>query len=449
LESVSGRNKTLFAVGRIAVGFLLIIGRPLHADDAADWRRQMELLTQQNALLQQQVQRQEQTIEVLSNRVSAVEQSSTQHDQQLDNLKADVAGVQAAPKANRFNLGNVNLSVEGGVGVLSSQADGRYPNTDFRVNEARVYAEAPVWDDVYFFGEVDLATPENNSLNTQLGELYLDFENVSQLWGQDGMLNVRAGRMDIPFGEEYLRRNAIDNPLVLNSVSDLWGIDAGVELYGALGKFTYVTAVQNGGGNVPDGNGDKAVSGRLGYDPTRWLHVSVSGMRTGNLSVQNDVTSAMWFGNGFFKSIGSAGTTRFNVNLVEGDVDVNLSRGQIKMFGGYIHYDDNDPTGHNVRELYYYSVEGVADVTRKFYTVARLSQVFARNGYPVPGEGNFNEYFNQEQTTELWRLSIGAGYRFSKRLVIKVEYAFEHGKEVDGDHRNDEDFIGTEAAFKF
>ncbi len=434
----------------MVVGFLLIIGGPLLADDNADWKRQMELLTQQNGLLQQQVQQQEKTIEVLSNRVSAVEQTSTQHDQQLDHLKTNVADAQAAPKANRFSLGNVNLSVEGGVGVFSSQADGRYPDTDFRVNEARVYAEAPVWDDVYFFGEVDLATPESDSLNTQLGELYLDFENVSQLWGCDRMLNVRAGRMHIPFGEEYLQRNAIDNPLILNSVSDLWGIDAGVELYGTLGRFSYVTAVQNGGGMVPDGNGDKAVSGRLGYDPTHWLHLSVSGMRTGNLSVQNDQTSALWFGNGWFKSIGGTGTTTlFRVNLVEGDVDLNFSRGQIKMFGGYIHYNDNDSAGHNVRELYYYSVEGVGDITRKFYTAARFSQVFAPNGYSIPGEGNFNEYFNNSLTTRLWRLSIGAGYRFSKRLVIKVEYAFEHGLEANGDHRNDEDFVGTEAAFKF
>lgn len=428
---------------------MLTNGARLQAEDAPDWKRQLDLLSQQNALLQQQVQQQQKMIEGLSNRVSTVEQTATQHDQELTNLKTDAADTQAAPKTSGFNLGNVNLSGEGGVGVLSSQADGRYPNTDFRVQEARMYAEALIWEDVYFHGELDLATPEDDGLNAELGELYLDFENISQLWGRDGMLNLRAGRIDIPFGEEYMRRNAIDNPLILNSISDLWGMDAGVELYGTQGKFSYVAAVQNGGYEVSDGNGDKSVAGRLGYDPTPWLHLSVSGMRTGDLSVQNDQWAALWFGNGAGRSIGGPGTTWFRLNLVEGDVDLNFSRGSLKMFGGYIHYNDNDPAGHNARDIYYYSLEGVADLTRKFYTAARFSQAFARDGYFIPGEGNFNEYYSVNPTTELWRLSLGAGYRFSKRLVVKVEYAFERGTTTNGDHRNDEDFIGTEAAFKF
>ncbi len=409
----------------------------------------MDLLSQQNALLQQQVRQQQEVIATLSNRVSAVEQTSTRHDQQLGNLKTEMAEAGAAPKASSFNLGQVNLSGEVGVGVFSSQEDGSYPHTDFRVNEARLYVEAPVWEDVYFHGQLDLATPEYNGLQTDLGELYLDCENISQLWGRDGMLNLRAGRINIPFGEEYSRRNAIDNPLILNSISDLWGIDAGVELYGTLGKFAYATAVQNGGVNVSDGDGDKAVAGRVSYDPARWLHLSVSGMRTGNLNVQNDQVSALWFGSGWFKSVGSAGTTRFHVNLVEADVDVNLPRGRIIMFGGYAHYSDNDSAGRNQRDIYYYSVEGEADITRKFYTAARFSQIFVRNGYPIPGEGNFNNYFNNDLTTDLWRLSLGGGYRFSKRLVVKMEYAFENGLTANGDHRNHEDFIGTEAAFKF
>jgi hypothetical protein len=433
----------------MVAGFFWAAGARVWADEAGDWKPQLEGVIQQNALLQQQVRQQQQTIEVLSNRLSTVEQISTRHDQQIDHLKADPAGAQAGPPTGGFNPGKMRLGLEGGLGVFHSQAEGRYPHTDFRVNEARLYVEAPVWDDVYVLGELNLATPENDGLDAELGELYLDFENVSQLWGCDGMLSVRAGRMNIPFGEEYARRNAIDNPLILNSISDLWGYDAGVELYGKLGRFSYVAAVQNGGVSVPDYTADKAVTVRLAHDPARWLHVSVSGMRTGSLDVPNENWSALWFGNGWFRSIGGPGTTRFNVNLVEGDVNVSLPRGRIRTFGGYIHYCDNDPAGSNARDMYYYSVEGVVDLTRRFYTAARFSQVFAPDGYPIPGEGNFDDYFNNTLTTELWRLSLGAGYRFGKGLVIKAEYAFERGKEAGGDRRNDEDFIGTEVAFKF
>jgi hypothetical protein len=439
----------LFAVGVAVGGLLLTTGGRVCADEPADWKQQAEWLTQQNARLQELLQQQQRAIEILSNRVSAVEQSSVRDHQQPDSSRTAAAEARTAHAAGGFNPGNVHFSAEGGIGVFSSQADGRYPNTDFRVNEARLYAEAPVWDDVYFLGELNLATPESDGLDAELGELYLDFENVSQFWGRDRMLNVRAGRMNIPFGEEYSRRNAIDNPLILNSVSDLWGYDAGVELYGTLGKFGYVAAVQNGGYSVSDYTSDKAVTARLAYDPTRWLHVSVSGMCTGNLDVENEDWSALWFGNGWFKSIGGPGTTRFDVRLAEGDVDVKLPRGRIRMFGGYIHYDDNDPAGNNVRDMYYYSIEGVADLTRKVYAAARFSQVFAHNGYPIPGEGNFDDYFNDSLTTELWRLSLGGGYRFSDQLVIKVEYAFEYGKEAGGERRNDENFVGTEVAFKF
>ena len=41
--------------------------------------------------------------------------------------------------------------------------------------------------------------------------------------------------MNLPFGEEYQVRNAIDNPLVTHSLSDVWGIDEGVQVYGTLG----------------------------------------------------------------------------------------------------------------------------------------------------------------------------------------------------------------------
>jgi hypothetical protein len=72
----------------------------------------------------------------------------------------------------------------------------------------------------------------------------------------------------------------------------------------------------------------------------------------------------------------------------------------------------------------------------------------ADKGVPVVGEGNSNAYFSS-LTTGLWRLSLGIGYRFSDRLVIKTEYTFEHGRQVDGTARDHEDFFGTEAAFKF
>jgi hypothetical protein len=263
------------------------------------------------------------------------------------------------------------------------------------------------------------------------------------------MLNLRLGRLDTPFGEEYIYRDAIDNPLISHSLPDFWGVDEGIELYGRLGKFSYVVAVQNGGANQSqDFTGDKSVSGRLSYDPTKWLHLSVSGMRTGDLAI-DDYWSEIYFANGWIVPIGGTNLTRYWGNIVEGDVIVKLPRGRIHAFGGYIRYDDNDPDANNKRDLYFYSVEAVHDITRKLYLGARFSQIFAPNGYPLVGNGNMGTYLSGRPATELWRLSMGLGYRWSENLVFKAEYSFEQGKEITGQKRNNEDFFGFEAAFKF
>ncbi|HSY74775.1 MAG TPA: hypothetical protein VK810_04835, partial [Dongiaceae bacterium] len=252
------------------------------------------------------------------------------------------------------------------------------------------------------------------------------------------------------FGEEYLTRNVIDDPLISRSLSDLWGFDSGVEIYGSLAKFNYILAVQNGSGanGVQDFDGDKSVAGRIGFDPNRWLHLSVSGMRTGDINAQKDFTSAEWFGTGFFQSLGSPATTRFHANLAEADVTARWKSGHVSAFGGYARYGDNDPSANNGRDIFYYSVEGVQNLPKKFYAAARFSEIMSDKGVPIVGYGNSTEYFSA-LATELWRLSLGLGYRFSDSLVIKAEYSFERGRELSGESRNNEDFFGTEAAFKF
>lgn len=441
-----------YVIYRSAAKFLLISALlallasalPLRAADT-NLEEQLQSLREQNALLQQQVQRQGNLLETLTQKVKELEAAGSKTENSATENSPE-------PTTSGLNFGKVNISGEGGVAFFNTGSEGFAPDSNFRVDEARLFIEAPIWKEVYFDGEADFATRENNDLNLSLGELYLDFEDVSQLWGRDGQLNLRAGRMDIPFGEEYLARNVIDDPLISRSLSDLWGIDPGVELYGAAGKFSYVVAVQNSSGvnGVQDFDGDKSVAGRIGYDPAPWLHFSVSGMRTGDLNSVNDKHSALWFGNGFFRSLGSpAAATTFHANLVEGDAAVRWSSGHVSAFGGYARYGDNDSTADNGRDIFYYSVEGMQQLPHKFFAAARFSEIMADRGLPIVGYGNFGNYFYNDLSTELWRLSLGLGYRFSDQLVIKTEYSFERGKELDGERREREDFFGTEAAFQF
>jgi phosphate-selective porin O/P len=445
LISVAGRTGmyrlNVIRFFALPAAVLFSCAAPLRADDT-NLEEQVKLLREQNAVLQQQLQKQGDALDSLAKKVQDLEAAG--------GGKENPAPENSTPEKGGFNFGKVNLSGEGGVAFFNTGSDGFAPQSDFRVDEARLFVEAPVWNEVYFYSDVDLATRENNNLNLHLGELYLDFQDASQLWGRDNQFNVRAGRLNIPFGEEYLARNAIDNPLISRSVSDLWGFDPGVEIYGSLAKFSYVLAVQNGSGanGVQDFSGDKSVAARIGFDPNGHWHFSVSGMRTGDVNAQKDFTSAEWFGTGFFQSLGSLATTKFHANLVEADATARWKSGHVSAFGGYARYGDNDPAADNGRDIFYYSVEGVQNLPKKFYAAARFSEIYSDKGVPVVGYGNGADYFSA-LTTELWRLSLGIGYRFSDRLVIKTEYSFERGRELSGESRNHEDFFGTEADFKF
>ena len=140
--------------------------------------------------------------------------------------------------------------------------------------------------------------------------------------------------------------------------------------------------MQNGSGanGVQDFDGDKSVAGRISFDPNRHWHFSVSGMRTGDVNAQQDMISALWFGSGFFQSLGSPAATTFHANLVEGDVTARWNSGHVSAFGGYARYGDNDPSADNGRDIFYYSVEGVQDLPEKFYAAARFSEIMADKG---------------------------------------------------------------------
>jgi hypothetical protein len=434
-----------------AVTIFMVAGNPLRADDTAAVTEELRQLRQENRALQEQLRQQQTFIESLSRKVNQIEQAEFQKSRDLDRLESEVKDGYATTKpAGDFSLGKVSLSGEGGAGFFNTGNQGAFPKSEFRVDEARLFVEAPIVENVYFFGEVNLMTREAADLSVQLGEAYIDFENVSQLWNRDRWLSIRLGRMYIPFGEEYLSRYAIDNPLISHSLPDIWGVDEGVELYGNLGKVCYALAVQNGGiSGVRDFNGDKSVAGRLSYDPNGWLHLSASGMRTGDLQKPGDFASELWFGGGFFLPFGSTTATIFHANLAEGDVEVRLPHGYLRAFGGYARYDDNDPQRIDRRDIFYYSIEGVHDITHKLYGAARFSQILADKGIPIVGNGNMSDFLFGPPTTELWRLSLGLGYRFSQNLIFKGEYTFERGKEANGDHRDHEDLFALEAAFRF
>jgi uncharacterized coiled-coil protein SlyX len=345
------------------------------------------------------------------------------------------------------------LTGEAGVAFFSGQSDNAFPNSEFRVDEAKLFLEAEIARGVYLFTGLDLIVRETADEFFRLGELYVEFEGLSAPWaGRDGSFTLRAGRLALAFGEEYQRRGVMRNPLITHSLADIWGIDEGIEIFGRAGPVDYVLAVQNGGHpQLRDYDPDKSVVLRIGGDPARWLRISASLMRTGDLDAEDDGFSEAWYGNGFFRSIGAPETTTvFGAELAQIDFTAKWRGGRLRGDYGRVWYDDDDTSADNRRRLEHWQLEVVQNLTTDLYTAVRYSRIDTDRGYPLVGLSRFGKYlFAAPPTRDLWRIGLGLGYRFKSNLLLKAEYTIENGSLVTGAPRDDADLISAEAGMKF
>lgn len=413
---------------------------------------QVRELMEQNRRLQERVETQQRTIDALSASVADLRKAGARQEQALQALREGAAPAAESPVI-RDRSREVRIGGEAGLAFFNTGAAGMFPKSEFRVDDARITVEAPVLKDVYVFGELLLLPRETNVENFQLGEFYVEFEGLSRAWGASpDALTLRAGRVNIPFGEEYQRRTPLANPLISHSLSDIWGTDEGVLAFGRTGSLSYAVAVQNGGtSRLRDFNADKAVVGRLGWQPAQWLHLSASAMRTGELATVADNLSEVWFGNGFFRAIGNQRTSgTFQAELAEGDAVVKWQNGRLGLAYGGVRYKDSDPTTDTSRRMRYGYAEVVQDITDKVFGAVRYSEIRVPRGYPLAGWGAMGTFFFRPSLTEeLHRFSLGAGWRLGAPLIWKVEYTWESGRMLNGASRDQEDFFGSELAIRF
>jgi hypothetical protein len=206
---------------------------------------------------------------------------------------------------------------------------------------------------------------------------------------------------------------------------------------------------------IQDFDADKAIVGRFKYKFNPGIHFSLSAMRTGDINIQEDKFSGIWFSNSELISLGTEETTStFHAELIQLDGHWGWQSGHVHAGGGYLNYDDNDSGADNSRDVYYFQIEGVQNLNTGqniWYAGARYSRIVADEGFPLVANGNMDRYAIDHSlfTKELWRFGVALGYRISRNFLIKTEYDFERGKFVDDTKRDGEDFFGVEAAFKF
>jgi len=395
----------------------------------------------------------------------------TAQQEQIDALRREFAGLRSAatdepstppapppaiverPTVRALLDSRVILSGEVGVALFAGGADTQFPNEEFRVDDAKLFVEAEIARNIYLFTGLDLTIRETQDEFFRLGESYLEFAELPAPWGGDAAWTVRAGRVALPFGEEYQRRGVMANPLITHSLADLWGIDEGLAAFGNIGEFDVTLAVQNGGHRTQhDFHRDKALVARVGYSPARGWRLSASAMRTGKLDRAADSVSEVWIGNGFFRGIGGAATTRtFGAELAQIDASYAWRTGEARAAYGRAWYDDDDTAADNRRRLAFYSLEGRQVLAGDVYGAVRFSRISVDGGgYPLVGLGTFGDYlFSNNFTDHLWRLGVGLGYDPTDRLRLKLEYTWERGRQTNGSVRTDSDQLAAAAGVKF
>ncbi len=121
---------------------------------------------------------------------------------------------------------NIEISGFGAAGYYGTGSAGTKPEGGFEIKEASLFIDAEVWEDVSFYIELQTnRLGDDKTKFTRTGEVYVLFNNLIPSI-ENGMA-LKVGRIDIPFGEEYLWHDAIDNPLISNSVSYPYGWDEG------------------------------------------------------------------------------------------------------------------------------------------------------------------------------------------------------------------------------
>ncbi|MCH8011559.1 MAG: hypothetical protein IIA61_06370 [Candidatus Marinimicrobia bacterium] len=358
---------------------------------------------------------------------------------------------------------NIDISGFGAANFLGTGAAGTRPNGGFQVKEATLFVEAEAWEDATFFVEIQtnrLGADESKYIRT--GEVYAQFRNVLKKWGDD-LLGIKVGRIDIPFGEEYLWQDASDNPLITQSASFPYGWDEGVLMYGKALGVSWIAALTDGTDDRSiEDHPSKALNAKVSVNPWEALYLSASFMKNGKAA-----KSAMEFGGSHFQPVGASHESsagKSTSDLVDATLyELNAKykfgkfgeKGYVAIFYGQAFQDDRDDSFD--RDFRWFSVEPLYRITSKIYAVIRYSEIGTYDsdkGYHFDGKttAGGNSAFGYD--TKLFsRFSFGLGWSPNPRVRVKVEVGRDWFDVIDSSPLNpdddDRDLFGIELVSTF
>jgi len=352
---------------------------------------------------------------------------------------------------------NLTLSGYGSFLYLDSGGTGTTPDGSFVVKEASLFFDAHVWERTFLFTEVWLARYQYGN-GFSLNEFYLLLTDLFAS-GEPGGVGVKLGRFELPFGEEYLRWDANETPLITFSAADPYGVDEGVELYGAFGGVHWITAVTNGssGGGADDGAA-KLACAKLYGEPCADLYLSGSVLTTGRTE-----RTALRLSGSQITAVGldgasSAGTSPSeDVQTVAWEFDARVAstraaRLNLQLGRALV----NDEVNTFDRDLTWFLVEPGFRLCDELELVLRWSEIGTfddAEGYrfaaKIMADGESLGY----DTSVMRRLSAGLRWSVNAHVAVKLEVGEDRFDLIDGsplDAENDERlFFGIEVVGSF
>jgi hypothetical protein len=408
-------------------------------------------------------------------------------EQRIGELEGQKTAAVSASGAGAW-ADRLRISGSADLNWLRGQQYGTFHHSGASIYDLRLFLDADLARDVQMgeakllrdatFG-LELNVTRNGTLFNNLGEVYVDLRGLAnQDW-----LNMQFGRFQIPFGENYLRfsRGHYSDPFIALSAPPPWFWDEGVKVWGKFleGKLSYNFSVTDGENALSSlANGSQQLSLKLAADPWEWLHLSVSGLRSGTIgSDTSPAFASLWLGEMIPRAFGATfgppvqafdhgqpvppGPNKLNgITVVGGDAIFKAEDARLWLSYGDARIDSSGGSLYD-RNLLYWLAEAMFQL--------RMISPFLSPAYFAFRASGLGTYSNNEgylldyrdgaigyNMSQLDSYALVLGVPFSDFITLKTQYTFQRIALVRGvtdpdvkEAAQHPDFFGMELSVRF